>query len=230
MVTAQRFAQGMTFDEYVTFIATPDNLKREASMGLRRKDWGAFFRKAYESARLTDAQEQAWTWLAAQPGGPAKALAISEEWSSDCRRDIPLLAKVADVAGFELRIFPRDGQKFSKAPTPDPADSPNADLMGQFLNAKNGQTWQSIPVIAFFDRDMKPLARYIEFSSMYHKDRIVGAIRGARPGENETMTKERGDREFMEMQQSPFFRVWASAAVDEWISLLYERLRVGSLA
>ena len=114
MVTAQRFAQGMTFDQYVKFMATPDNLKREASMGLARKDWATFFRKAYDSARLTDAQEQAWKWLAAQPGGPAKALAISEEWSSDCRRDIPMLARVADVAGLELRIFPRDGQKFSK--------------------------------------------------------------------------------------------------------------------
>ncbi|MBI3637120.1 MAG: thioredoxin family protein [Candidatus Rokubacteria bacterium] len=230
MVTAQRFAQGMTFDEYVKFIGTPENLKREGSMNLARKDWTGFFRKAYEAAQLTDPQAQAWKWLVAQPGGPAKALAISEEWSSDCRRDIPMLARIADVAGLELGIFPRDGQKFGRAPAPDPAESPNADLMARFLNEKNGQTWQSIPVIAFYDRDMKPLAHYIEFPSMYHKDRIVGAMRAPKPGENETMTRERGAREFMEMQQSPFFRVWASAAVDEWISMLYERLRVGSLA
>ena len=29
-VTAERFSQGMTFDEYVTYTATPENLAREA--------------------------------------------------------------------------------------------------------------------------------------------------------------------------------------------------------
>ncbi len=32
------------------------------------------------------------------------------------------------------------------------------------------------------------------------------------------------------MLDSPFFRVWACAAVDETLSKLYERRRVGSLA
>jgi hypothetical protein len=32
------------------------------------------------------------------------------------------------------------------------------------------------------------------------------------------------------MLSSPFFHVWQCAAVDEWTSLLYERLRLGSLA
>jgi hypothetical protein len=30
MVSAARFGQGMTFEQYVAFTATPDNLKREA--------------------------------------------------------------------------------------------------------------------------------------------------------------------------------------------------------
>ena len=40
----------------------------------------------------------------------------------------------------------------------------------------------------------------------------------------------RGARDFMALQQSPFFRVWASAGVAEIISALHERLVVGSLA
>ena len=28
--------------------------------------------------------------IAAQPDGPAKILVISEDWSSDCRRDVPM--------------------------------------------------------------------------------------------------------------------------------------------
>jgi hypothetical protein len=165
-----------------------------------------------------------------QPGGPAKVLAISEEWSSDCRRDIPLLAKVADTVGLELRIFPRDGQRFSSAPEPDPRESPTADLMGQYLNRRSGQTFQSIPVIVFFARDMQELYRYIEFPLVYRKDRIRAAQTAAKPGETAEQTRERAAREFAELQASPFFQLWRDAAQAEWISMLYERLKVGSLA
>jgi len=34
----------------------------------------------------------------------------------------------------------------------------------------------------------------------------------------------------MALQQSPFFRIWACAAVDEILTALHERLTVGSLA
>ena len=230
MVSAERFGQGMTFDQYVTYTASPESLRREASMGGARKDWSGVLREVYAAARLSDTQQAAWKWLMSQPGGPAKVLAISEEWSSDCRRDIPLLAKVADTVGLELRIFPRDGQRFSSAPEPDPRESPTADLMGQYLNRRSGQTFQSIPVIVFFARDMQELYRYIEFPLVYRKDRIRAAQTAAKPGETAEQTRERAAREFAELQASPFFQLWRDAAQAEWISMLYERLKVGSLA
>jgi hypothetical protein len=229
MVTAERFAAGMTFAQYVAYTGSPLNLEREGSHGAR-KDWSGFLGKAYEAAHLSEAQAQAWKWLAAQPGGPARVLVISEEWSSDCRRDVPMVARVADAAGLELRIVPRDGQRCSRAATPDPAESPNADLMSQFLNLKRGQTWQSIPVVAFFTRQMELLYHYIEYPAVYHKDRIRASMRARRPGESEEQAQARGDREFMELQASPFFRVWACAGVDEMVSMLYERIQVGALA
>jgi hypothetical protein len=60
-------------------------------------------------------------WLAAQPDGPAKILVISEDWSSDCRRDIPILARLAEAGRLELRIFNRDGKKILDRRRPDPA-------------------------------------------------------------------------------------------------------------
>jgi len=230
MVTAERFARGLTFDEYGAYAATPENLAREASPGGAGRRFSEFLRKAYEDVRLTDAQQAAWRWLVDQPGGPARMLAISEEWSSDCRRDVPLAARVAATAGLELRIFPRDGQRFGATPEPDPAESPNADLMAQFLNRRGGQTFQSIPVIVFFARDMTELYRYVELPSVYHKDRILGAVRAARSGETPEQARERGRRDFMAMLASPFFTVWRDAAHAEWLAMLYERARVGSLA
>jgi hypothetical protein len=229
MVTAERFSQGMTFDRYVAFTATPENLKREASGAGRSPGWSEFLRTAYDAVRLSEAQQAAWRWLVAQPGGPARVLAISEEWSSDCRRDIPVIAKVADTVGLELRIVPRDGQRFSASPEPDP-ESPSADLMARYLNHRDGQTFQSIPVIVFFAKDMRELYRYVEFPIVYRKDRLRAAQTAPRPGETAEQTKQRAAREFAEMLGSPFFQVWRDAAMAEWLSMLYERLRVGTLA
>jgi hypothetical protein len=230
MVTAARFAQGLTFDQYVAFTASPENLAREASPNGAGRGFSEYLRKACDGLRVTDAQASAWRWLVDQPGGPARVLAISEEWSSDCRRDIPLVARVAATAGLELRIFPRDGQRFSASPEPDPNESPNAELMAQFLNRRGGQRFQSIPVIVFYTREMVELYRYVEFLAVYHKDRLVGAVRAARPGETAEQTRDRGRRDFRAMLESPFFSVWRDAAHAEWLSMLYERARVGSLA
>src|SRR5436853_7121147 len=135
-VTPERFATGMTFDQYVAYVGTAENHKREGSQGEARRDWSGYLRKAYEVARLTDAQAAAVRWLAAQPNGPAKILMIAEEWSSDCRRDLPVLARVAEAGGMELRIFRRDGQRFSRSQTPSLPQAPdsNAHRMAEFLH------------------------------------------------------------------------------------------------
>ena len=191
----------------------------------------ANLRAGYAAARLDEAQTAAIKWLASRPNGPAKMLVIAEEWSSDCRRDVPLLARLADTGGLELRIFRRDGQRFSASHHPSLAEAPdsNADIMAEFLNAKNGQTWQSIPVAVFYTKNLEYLYHYTEYPAIYHKDQVVGQIRAGRAGESKDDTRARGDREFMALQQSPFFRVWASAGVDEILSALHERLLVGSL-
>jgi thiol-disulfide isomerase/thioredoxin len=229
VVTPERFAKGMTFDEYVRFVATPQNLAREGSMGSKRRDMSGHLRATYDATHLQPEQVEALKWLAAQPGGPAKMLVISEEWSSDCRRDVPVFARMAEAAPFELRIVPRDGQKFSSAARPSLAEAPdsNADIMAEFLNDKNGRTWQSIPVAVFYTKDLKYLYHYVEFPAIYHKDSVVGRIRGARPGETPEQTSERSNREFTALQQSPFFKIWACAGVDEIVSALHERLVLG---
>ena len=118
-VTAERFAKGLTFEQYVKYAGSPENLAREAfggyfpdggSFAAARKDNSAVFRDRYAKARLSEPQAAAIKWLAAQPGGPAKILVISEDWSSDCRRDVPVLARLAEAGGMELRIFNRDGK------------------------------------------------------------------------------------------------------------------------
>jgi len=230
MVSPQRFAQGMTFDQYVAFISTPENLKREGSFNRPRKDYGEFFRKAYESTPLTSAQREALGWIAAQPDAPKKVLVLSEDWSSDCRRDVPVFARIAEAGGMELRIFTRDGERMSRSAAPDPKEQPNADVVTPFLRKRDGQTFQSIPIAAFFTKDFRHLYTYTEFPAIYNKDRVRGSLNAPKPGESKEQTAERGLRDFFAFQETPFFKIYANAAADEIIAMLHERLRVGSLA
>ncbi len=238
-VTAERFAKGRTFDEYLKYVGSAENLAREAfgsyfpdggSKGAPRKDNSAVFRERYARARLADHQASAIKWLAAQPGGPAKILVISEDWSSDCRRDVPMLARLAEAGGLELRIFNRDGQKVLGTRRPDPAVAPDAnyDLMLEFLNKKDGAEWASLPAVAVYTKDLQELCRYHEYPAIYHKDRIRGHQQAARAGESADQARDRGMSEFAGMQASPFFDLWASAGVDEILSALYEGRVLGS--
>jgi len=238
VVTAEQFAKGMTFDEYVRYAGSAENLAREAfgsyfpdggARGAPRKDNSAVLRERYAKARLSDEQAAAIKWLVAQPNGPAKILVVSEDWSSDCRRDVPVLARLAEAGGMELRIFNRDGKKVLGTRRPDPAAAPDAnyDIMLEFMNKKNGGEWASVPVAVVYTKDFQELCRYIEYPAIYNKDRIRGGQQAARPGETEAQAKERGMREFGALQASPFFDLWASAAIGEIISALHERLVVG---
>src|SRR5262244_1297490 len=237
VVTPERFGKGMTFDEYVKYTGSAENLAREAfgsyypdggAKGAPRKDNSAVFRDRYARARLSDEQAAAIKWLAAQPGGPAKILVLSEDWSSDCRRDVPMLARLAEAGGLELRIFNRDGKKILAMRRPDPAAYPdgNHDMMLEFLNTKNGGEWASLPVVVIYTKDFRELHRYIEYPAIYHKDHIRSHMWTARAGETAAQAKERDQREFADLQRSPFFDIWASAGIDEILAALYEKLTV----
>jgi hypothetical protein len=214
-VTPERFAQGMTFDEYVMFIGSPANLGRELDIG-SRVDYSGVLRAAFERRRLTEDQEAALNWLTSQPKGPAKMLAISEEWSSDCRRDVPTFGRMAAATGMELRIFTRDGQKYFDPGLPAAPDS-NWDLMAQFMRHKDGRDWPSIPVCAFFTGDFEYLYHYSEQPAIYDKDRLA---------QNEDAPLH-GEPAFSELLGSPFFRVWTSAVVDEIVSALHRKAVLG---
>jgi hypothetical protein len=196
VITAERFAQGMTFAEYTAWVGTPENLAREAGwwLGPQRHDFSGLLRAWHARLRLSEAQMDAMRWLASEPGGPTRLLVISEEWSSDCRRDVPMLARLAEAGGLELRIFTRDGPKVARGPRADPREQPNADLVNEFLNEQGGQTFQSIPVAAFFTADIRCLYRYIEVPA------------------------------------GPSSCSGASAAADEILAALHERLVVGASA
>ena len=229
-MTPERFAKGMTFDDYVRFTGSPENLVREGfdirrfSPVRPRLDWSGYLRERHAKAQLTADQAAAIAWLAAQPGGPAKIAVIAEDWSSDCRRDLPYLARLAEAGGLELRIFVRDGDVMLGKGLPDPAEGENADLVVAYANEKNGQRFGTVPVAVVFTRDFVELHRYVEYPAIYHKERVIGHLRAARAGETDDQAKARGGRDIGTLLESPFFDVWAQAGLAEILSALHERL------
>jgi hypothetical protein len=218
----------MTFDEYVAYTATPANLARESGwwLGTVRKDLSDLLRGWYEGpARLSEAQSAAIRWLAAQSEGPAKILVISEEWSSDCRRDVTMLARMAEAGGLELRIFPRDGQRLGRGPRADPAESPNADLTNMFLREQDGQTFQSIPIAAFYTKDFRYLWHYVEFRRSLQVS--ARQLRRRPTGRDHRQTWDRFMREWRDLRLA-VLPIWTSASANEILSALYERVVVGS--
>ncbi|MSQ11039.1 MAG: hypothetical protein EXR52_08595 [Dehalococcoidia bacterium] len=223
-ITAQRFAQGRSFRDWVTYIGGADNLNRPGVgfNGSVRGNYQAWVQNFFDTFHLADHQVEALQDLAARPNGPAKVIAIAECWSSDSRRETPTVARIAEAAGMELRIFNRDSLD-SKEPSPADASEQtgNGDLMHQFVNHKNGQDWLSIPVAAFFTKDMQYLYHFTEYAAIYKKDEYIPRVRGPIAGDTPEQAAAR-IKGFAAFQDSPYFRVWADASVDEIITGLWD--------
>ena len=121
VVTPERFASGFTYQDYIAQINVNKNWFQQLYDNFQiRPDDAEFFRKALE-----------------HEGGPAEMMVVGEDWCPDVYRGMPMMARIAEAGGMEMRIFPRDA---------------NMDIMNEYL--KEGQ-WASIPTVVFYTRDHK---------------------------------------------------------------------------
>ena len=156
VVTPQRFDQGFTYEDYLAQIKV--NKLR--------------FQQYYDEFDLDEAELERFRALTRREGGPAKVLAIGEDWCPDVYRGLPTMAKLADGAGVEVRVFPRDS---------------NLDVMNEFL--KEGK-YQSIPTFVFYTEDLDYICHWIERPEL--ADRESGEIEAAIREENPDLD----DRQF----------------------------------
>jgi len=71
--------------------------------------------------------------------GQWRLLALSEDWCGDCVSTLPLIARLAELSGIDLRVLERDA---------------NDDLMAEHLTVAT----RSIPVIMVLDQEYRELA------------------------------------------------------------------------
>ena len=136
VVTPERFQQGFSYGDYI------DQIK------VNKARFEEFYKFQVKPEDAKDLKE-----LASRPNGPAKMLVLGEDWCGDVIRGMPMLARVADAAGLEMSIFPRDEHH---------------DIMNEFL--KNGE-WMSIPVAVFYTKDHEYIGHWIERPAQADQER-----------------------------------------------------------
>jgi len=187
VVTPERYASGLTWEQYSTHIK-------------RNKDK---FDYNYNETIVSDDDARALRELARKEGGPARVLALGEDWCPDVFRGLPVMARIAQAAGMELRIFPRDD---------------NLDIMNEFL--KNGEH-QSIPAVVFYTRDHRYIAHWIERPALANAE--MGEMQKVFQGLDREKDRDKMRAAYDEFQQGPTWAGWRQDTIREIRALLEEK-------
>ena len=183
VVTPQKFAEGFSYEEYLSQIKV--NKLR--------------FEQYYDEFELDEGELERFRALTQRSGGPAKVLALGEDWCPDVYRGLPTMAKLAESVGVEVRVFPRDS---------------NLDVMNEFL--KEGK-YQSIPVFVFYTDGLDYICHWIERPEVADREseEIESSIRRENP--------DIDDRQFgveRRKRVSIRFPAWQQATVREMNDML----------
>ncbi len=190
VVTPERFAQGQSYETWLQ--AVDRNQER--------------FQENYDGTRIGDDDARALRDLVARPDGPAKCLALGEAWCPDVFRGLPVMARVAEASGMELRAFFRDQHK---------------DIMAEFLH--HGEH-ESIPTFVFYTRDHRYLAHWIERPALANEQMpALREITGKLTPEMAPEERKRIIQAYIEFQNGPTWASWRDATVKEIRALLEER-------
>jgi len=180
VVTPERFAQGLTYDQWVA--AIDRNQER--------------FQENYEATELSDEDIRAFRELVAGPDGPARCLALGEAWCPDVFRGLPVMARIAEACGMELRVFFRDQNK---------------DIMAEFL--KQGEH-ESIPTFIFYTGDHRYLCHWIERPALADEEmHLLLKIFEGRP-------REEALADYLAFQKGGVWAKWRRETVREIRDLL----------
>jgi hypothetical protein len=180
VVTPERFAQGLTYDQWIAAID-------------RNQDR---FQENYDATEFSEEDVRAFRELIVRPDGPARCLALGEAWCPDVFRGLPVMARVAEASGMELRVFFRDQNK---------------DIMAEFL--KEGQH-ESIPTFVFYTRDHRYLCHWVERPALANDEmHLLLKLFEGRP-------REEALAEYVAFQSGPVWANWRRETAREIRHLL----------
>jgi thiol-disulfide isomerase/thioredoxin len=183
VVTPERLAQGISYKEWA------ETIDRNQEK----------FQYNYDSTQPNADDVAAIKASMAKSGGAATVLAIGEPWCPDVVRGMPVIARLCEATGLDLKIFFRDQ---------------NLDIMNEFLY--KGE-FQSIPTLVFFSKDMKQLGVWHERAQKARDEMPQLSEISAKMRNQELSEEER--QKYMEQyeafQKGPVWAGWRDAEVKE---------------
>lgn len=188
VVTPERLAQGISYQQWMQQID-------------RNQDK---FEENYAGTQLKQEDVDAIKALMQKPNGPATCLALGEAWCPDVFRGLPVIAKLCEATGMDLKIFFRDQ---------------NLDIMNEFLY--KGE-FQSIPTLVFYTKDHKQLGSWHERAQKARDERELMEAVTSKMRNPDISPEERQKymTEYAEFQRGPVWGGWRDAEVTEIRQLL----------
>ncbi len=189
VVTPERFVSGFTYKDYIAQI----KVNKEQ------------FEQYYKTAQLSAKDEAFFRKATETPNGIAKMLVLGEDWCPDVFRGMPLMARIAEASGIEMRIFPRDR---------------NLDIMNEFLN--RGE-FMSMPVAVFYTKDLRYICHWIERPEMANRERtkMQESIKKEKPG-----ATEQEIRNLVRERTRVRYPTWQQESVREMRQMLAQKLGI----
>jgi len=189
VVTQERYSSGFTYQDYIAQI----KVNKEQ------------FEKYYESGQLNAEDADFFRKAAQIPDGIGRMLVLGEAWCPDVFRGIPVAARISEVTGVEMRIYPRDE---------------NLDIMNEFLNQGK---FISIPVIVFYTRDLCHICHWIERPALANREReqIESSIKEEMPEAD-----EQEQRAEVSIRTQSRYPAWQQESIREMRLMLSEKLNI----
>ena len=189
VVTPERFSKGLSYKDYIAQITV-------------NKDK---FDNLYDQFQVTDEDREFFSKAVLHPKGPTKMLVLGEDWCPDVYRGIPVMARIAEASGMELKIFPRDL---------------NLDIMNEFLN---GGEFMSIPVAVLYSKDHSYIGHWIERPKIANEERseIEKQVKKDLPDAD-----EKSFRSEMRKRTSERFDIWQQGSVKEIRQIITQYLNI----
>jgi len=207
VITPERFQQGISWKEWLERVTENRDQFEEnyASTTLNASDIAAI-KTMIEMPRGPN------VWGVGRHG-PGKVLALCEAWCLDVVRGLPVMARLCEATGLELKIFFRDQ---------------NLDIMNEVLY--EGE-YQAIPTFVFYTKSDEYLGHWIEMAEKARKEQplLQDIIDRMRDTDLTPEERQRCVDEYKAFQHGPIWDSWRQAQVAEIRELLeagLERARV----
>ena len=136
VVTAERFNQGFTYRDFI------------GQINVNQDRFGQYDGTAKDALN----EEDVSFFKEAVKKGAARVLVLGEDWCPDVYRGMPVIARLSEVSGMDMRVFPRDA---------------NLDIMDEFLN--HGEH-RSIPTMVFYTADLQYLGVWVERPALANQE------------------------------------------------------------